>query len=210
MRRSSSTPITPKPLASADRHLEAAHGHVGLARHVRRQHRAVVHLVDVVAGQDQHVLGVVGRDDVQVLPHRIGGAGVPGGLQPLLGRQQLHELAELAAQLTPAALDVQQQRVRLVLREHADAADARVDAVGQRKVDDAELAAEGHRRLGPPQGELFQAAAAPAGQDQRQGVARQFADEAFWAFGTVHAKCLRLIVRGPRWAIDTMRQRAAN
>ena len=48
-----------------------------------------------------------------------------------------------------------QQRMALVLGDDADAADARVDAVRQREVDDAELAAEVDRRLGAPVGELL-------------------------------------------------------
>jgi hypothetical protein len=148
------------------RHLETAHRDIRPACHVRRQHGAVIHLVDVVAGQDQHVLGVVRRDDVEVLPHGIRRAGVPGGLQALLGRQQFHELAELSAQMPPAALDVQDQRVRLVLRQNADAPDAGIHAVGKRKIDDAVLAAERHGGLGAPQRELLQPAAAPAGQHQ--------------------------------------------
>jgi hypothetical protein len=96
-------------------------------------------------------------NDVQVLEYGIRGAGVPGGLgDPLLRRPQLHELTELAAQKAPALLNMPDQRVRLVLRQHADAADTGVDAVRQRKVYDAELAAEGHRRLGTPAGQVVE------------------------------------------------------
>ena len=41
------------------RHLDAAHGDVGLAFDVLTQHRLVVHLVDVVARQDDQVFGAV-------------------------------------------------------------------------------------------------------------------------------------------------------
>jgi hypothetical protein len=43
----------------------------------------------------------------------------------------------------PAALQVVYQPVRLVLGRDADAADARVEAVGEREIDDAEFPAEG-------------------------------------------------------------------
>ena len=39
------------------RHFEAADGHVGAGVDVLLQHQLVVHLVDVVAGQDDHVSG---------------------------------------------------------------------------------------------------------------------------------------------------------
>ena len=159
------------------RHLDRAHGHVGAVLHVVRDHRAVVHLVDVIAGKDEHVRRVVVTDDVEVLVHRVGGAGVPRGFDALLRRQQLHELAELATQEAPALLDVLDQRMRLVLGEHADTADTGVDTVGQWEVDDAELSAEGDRGLGAPVRQRTEPRAATAGEDKRQGFAREPADE---------------------------------
>ena len=63
--------------------------------------------------------------------------------------------------------------MRLVLRGDADAADAGVERVGQREIDDARLAAEIDGRLGAPVGQFLQAAAAAAGQHIGHGVARQ-------------------------------------
>jgi hypothetical protein len=65
------------------------------------------------------------------------------------------------------------QALRLVLRQHADASDARVDAVAEREVDDLQHAGKGHRRLGTPIGELLQAAPAAAGQHQGMGAMSQ-------------------------------------
>ena len=75
------------------------------------------------------------------------------------------------AQEGPAALEVADQAVRLVLRGDADAADAGIEGVREREVDDARLAAEIHRRLGAPVGQLHQPAAAPARQHERHRVA---------------------------------------
>jgi hypothetical protein len=121
------------------------------------------------------VLGPVAADQVEVLEHRIGGALVPVFADLLLGRQDVDELVEAAVEEAPAALQVLDQALRLVLGGDADAADAGVHAVRQREIDDAELAAEGHGRLGAPVGELHQAAAAAAGEYDGEGVARQFA-----------------------------------
>jgi glycogen phosphorylase len=156
------------------RHLDAADGALAAVRHVVGQHQRVVHLVDVVAGQHDDVVGTVGGDDVLVLVDRVGGAAVPAlFVEALLRRQQVDELVHLRAQEGPAALQVAQQAVALVLGDHADAPDAGVQAVRQREVDDAELAAEVHPGLGAPVGELLQAAAAPAGQHQRDGALGQ-------------------------------------
>ena len=69
-------------------------------------HRAIVHLVDMIAGQDQHIFGIMYTDDIQILVHRIGGAFVPSLVNALLRRQQLDKLTELAAQESPAFLYV--------------------------------------------------------------------------------------------------------
>jgi hypothetical protein len=106
-------------------------------------------------------------DDVEVLEHGIGGAAVPVLLvDALLGGQQVDELVHLRLHETPAALHVAQQAVRLVLGDHADAADVGIEAVRQREVDDAELAAEVHRRLGPRVGQFLEPTATAAGQHQ--------------------------------------------
>ena len=60
----------------------------------------------------------------------------------LAGGQDVEGLVALGAQEVPAALQVADQAVRLVLRGHRDAADAGIDRVRQREVDDARLAAE--------------------------------------------------------------------
>ena len=44
---------------------------------VLAQHHLVVHLVDVIAGEDHHVFGPVGLDDVDVLVDRVRGAFIP-------------------------------------------------------------------------------------------------------------------------------------
>src|SRR3546814_2112346 len=75
------------------------------------------------------------------------------------------------------SLDVLDERVRLVLRQHADPADAGIDAVGKRKVDDPELATERHRRLGTPARELAQPRAPPTGENERQGRSEEHTSE---------------------------------
>ena len=69
------------------RHLDAADGEVGALLDVCRKHGSVIHLVDVVASEDQHVRGRVVTDDVNILVGRVRGAGIPGRLaHPLLRR----------------------------------------------------------------------------------------------------------------------------
>ena len=70
----------------------------------------------------------------------------------------------------PAALQVTDQAVRLVLGGDPDPADAGVERVGEREVDDPGGSAEMDRGLGPPVGELLQPGAPPARQHERHRV----------------------------------------
>jgi hypothetical protein len=61
------------------RHFEAADCHVGLGVDVLLEHQLVIHLVDVVARQHDHVFGLIALDDVEVLVDGVGSAGIPLG-----------------------------------------------------------------------------------------------------------------------------------
>ena len=149
-------------------HFDAAHRALAAQRHMVGQHHRIVHLVDVIAGQHHHIVGAVVFQNVVILIHRIGRAAIPGlVILALLRGQQVDKLVHLRPQKGPAALQMAQQTVALVLGDHADPPDARIEAVGQREIDDPELAAEIHRRLGPHIGQALQPAAAPACKHQR-------------------------------------------
>ena len=60
---------------------------------VELQHLAVIHLVDVIAGQDDDVARVFALDRVHVLVDGVGGALVPVLADALLWRDDLDELA---------------------------------------------------------------------------------------------------------------------
>ena len=129
-------------------------GDVGPGVAVLLQHQAVVHLVDVVAGEDQHVAGLLRANGVDVLVDGVGCALVPRLRDALHGRQNLNELAQLVGHhRAPALADVPVQRERLVLGQDVNVAQVGVDAVGEGDVDDAVLAGEGHGRLGAVAGQ---------------------------------------------------------
>ena len=156
------------------RHFDATHRAAQAAGDMVLQHEGVVHAVDVIASQDHHVFRFAGPHDVDVLVDGIGRPAIPVLFAgALLCGQQIHHLIEFGAQKTPSALQVAQQRMGFVLRDHTDAADAGVHAVGEREIDDAELAAEIDRRLGAGVGQLFQARAPATSQDQCNGAANQ-------------------------------------
>ena len=86
--------------------------------------------------------------------------------------------AELAAEVSPGTLQVDDQIMGLVLGHHCNAAHAGIDAVGQGKIDNPVLASEGRRGLGPVDGELLETGSATACQNDAEGVPGKAADVA--------------------------------
>ena len=136
----------------ADRHRQAGDGGQRVLGQVEVHHLAHVHLVDVVGAEDHDDVGAEVLDQVEVLVDGVGGAAVPAFAHAHLRRHDGHEVGVRAAG-APHVLDVLDQRLGLVLREHVHGADARVVHVGQHEVDDAVAAAEGNGGLGAVAGQ---------------------------------------------------------
>jgi hypothetical protein len=156
------------------RHLEAADGDIGAGVHMLAQHDFVVHLVDVIAGQQHDVARAVVLDDVHVLVNGVSGSLVPLRLaHPLRRGQHVKTFVSFRAEEVPAALQVADQRVRLILRRDRDAADARVERVTQREIDDTRLAAEIDGRLGAAVRQVVEPSAAPSRKHIGHRLARE-------------------------------------
>ena len=149
---------------------QSGDGDVGAGIRVLLEHAPVIHFVDVVAGEDDHVLRLLGADGIDVLIDRVGRPHVPVFADPLHGRQDFDELADFAAENIPAFADLAIQRERLVLREDIDAAQAGVDAVGKRDVDDAVDAAEGNGWFGAVAGERIEALACASSEQDSERI----------------------------------------
>ena len=124
----------------------------------------------MVAGQDQRVARRGLLDRVDVLVDRVGRALVPLLGDPLLRRDHLDVLVELAAEELPPLVDVPVQADGLVLGQDQDLAEVGIDAVGEGEVDDPVDPAERDGRLGPVAGQRLQARSPPPGQDDGQHV----------------------------------------
>ena len=112
------------------------------------QEVGVVLLADLVAGQDNDVLGIIAVDEANVLIDGVCSAFVPVGAVCLLVRRQGVHTAVQTVQIPRLTVtDVLVQLLGLVLRCDTNGVDIGVDAVGQREVHDAVLTAEGHRRF---------------------------------------------------------------
>ena len=109
------------------------------------QHVGIVHLVDVVTGENQHVVGVVAFNEPHVLINGVGRAGEPGAFfsRTLIGRKNVDAAVRDVEVPGLAGADIAVELERTVLRQDTDGVDAGVGAVGEGKVDDAILSAKG-------------------------------------------------------------------
>ena len=137
------------------------------------QHARVVHLVDVIAGKDDQIPRAFPRDRIEILIDGVRRSLIPVLADALLRRQNLDEFAELLGDDAPAHADVAVERERLVLRGDEDAAQAGVDAVAEREVDDAVRSAEIDRRLGAVFRQRIQPLARAAREHDHQAVVEE-------------------------------------
>ncbi len=132
------------------RHRHDADRQVGALRQVIVDHRAVVHLVDVVSRQNEHVVGAVLANEIQILVDGVRRASVPVlAAARLVGLQQTHAAATAVEIPGFADADMIVEAVRAILRQHTDRVDAAVDAIADRKIDDAKFSGKGDGRLCP-------------------------------------------------------------
>ena len=151
-----------------DRH--GGNGHVGAALLVRSDHLLEVHAVELIAGEDEDVVDAGLFQVAEVLPHGVGRALIPiRVVQGLLGGQQLDEAAAEGVERIRAA-DVPVEAHGVELRQHVDAVQAAVDAVGERDVDQPVLSGDRDRGLGAILGQWIEARPLAAAQHQRHDV----------------------------------------
>ncbi len=130
------------------------------------QHLGVVHAVDMVARENEDILGIVRLQEADVLIDGVGSALVPGALFSLdhIGGEDV-DAAVGAVQIPGLAVAyVGVELQGFVLGEHAHGVNTGIHAVGQGEVDDAVLAAEGDGGLCHFAGQGLQPAALTAGQ----------------------------------------------
>ena len=94
-------------------------------------HGGIVHLVDMVTGQDHHIVRIKALDKIDVLIDGIGGALVPAALFVMAFVRRQHLCAAVGFIQTPrlAVTNVLVQLQGLILSQNTHSVDAGVDAV---------------------------------------------------------------------------------
>src|SRR5229473_4655100 len=150
-------------------YFDGTDGHVGAGVAVLLQHAAVIHFVDVIAGEDEDEFRALAADGVDVLVDGVGGALIPLLRDTHLRREDFDVIAE-AGEGRPARTDVTVKAKRLVLSEDENPAEIRIDAIGKRDVDDAVECAERNGRLGAVASQRPEAFALAPGKEYDDGI----------------------------------------
>ena len=154
-------------------HLQGGNGDVGLVHPVEFDHLGHVHLVNVVATEDRHIIRIRRFDKAQVLKDGIGRPFKPlFAFAAGFGRNTDEEITQ-ASPFPPGFPKVLVQRVRPVLGEDINLLDAGIEKVGEDEVDDLVFPAKSDTRLGPAQSERTESFTFAAGQHHRDRVPAQ-------------------------------------
>ena len=139
-------------------HLHDGNGEFCVLFLVEAQEVRVILLADLIAGQDDDILGIIAVDEGQVLINGVGGALVPvraAGL--LVGRQDMYAAVQTVQVPRLAVADILIQDKRLILGQNTNGINVGVDTVGEREIDDTIFSAKRNGRLGELLGQRIEA-----------------------------------------------------
>jgi len=124
--------------------------HRSISLPVPGNHRSIVHRIDVVSSEDQHVTVRATSDIEEVMINRICCTAIPPrGRAAEVRLENDHATAPFPIEIPGATMaDMLVQRVRPVLRKHGNVVQAGIHTVAQREIDDPIFAAEWNGGLG--------------------------------------------------------------
>jgi len=127
---------------------QGGNGQVGAGCEVVGHEDLEVHLVKLVAAEDEEIFPRALEEVGQILADGIGGALIPTGAgRCLLGGEDFHEAARTEDVEFVGRADVLVQRRAVELREQVDAANTGIQAIADRDINEAVFAAERDGRL---------------------------------------------------------------
>ena len=138
---------------------------------MRVEHLAEVHAVDVIRADDDDDVGLLVPDEVEALQDGVGRAAEPPLAEALLGRDRRHIRVQQRRH-PPRLRHVPVEAVRLVLGQHHELSQARIDQIRYREIDQAVLAPEGNGGLRTIDGEGHEALTLTTGEDDSEDLRR--------------------------------------
>ena len=143
---------------------------IRIAGDMVRKHLGIIHLVNMVTGENQYILRIMGVDKIDVLRDRICRTAVDIKCRAIFFTRREHIDTAVAGIQSPALSGsrIRVQDDRLILRQHTDNIDVRIGTVAQRKIDDSIFTAEINCRLGVFLGQVQQTCPTTSGKDHCQ------------------------------------------
>ena len=151
----------------ADRDRNCRNRRNGVVAAVEIHHLADIHLVDMIAAEDGHMIGFEVFDQRHILINCVRGSAVPG---PILGLHLRRDRDDEAAPHLgrgdiPSVDDVLHQTLRFELRQNKNTVDSAVDKVAQDKVDNTVFPSERNGRFCPLIGQGRESGSFSAGKN---------------------------------------------
>ena len=130
----------------------------GVVLQMLAQHVGIVHLINLVTGEDENVFRVIFFNEGQILVNGVGRAGEPGALlaRGLVWRENENTAVVHVQVPGLAAADVAVELQGTVLGQNTDGVNTGVCAVGKGEVDDSVFASERHAGFGGALGQGVQ------------------------------------------------------
>ncbi len=153
------------------RHLDHRQRRIGFPGLVILHHLGIVHLVNVIAGQNHNPHRIVLVDKGDVLKNGVRRSLVPFSARIVgIGRQDKN--AAVLAVKVPGAADahIAVEKKWLILGQDTHRVNPRIAAVRKRKINDAVFAAERNRRFGDRLGQSPQPRSLAAGKNHRNAL----------------------------------------
>ena len=130
------------------------------------EHSRIIHLIDMVARENQHIIRVVAVDEVHVLVNGVRRALVPVRRLRALIRRENHDAAVHAVKIPRLTVSyVFVEHKRLILCQHADRVYPGIDTVREGEIYYPVLGAERDRRLRRLLGQCIEPASLPSGKE---------------------------------------------
>ena len=148
-----------------DRHRHTGDSYICLICLMVIKHHFVIHLVDMVTGENQNVFRIVGLHVCHILKNCVCCSGIPVAVTIFFIGGKHGNTAHIPVQIprnTDPDMGVQTQW--LILGQYAHGINARVNTVAQRKIDNTIFSSKCYRRFGNLLGKYTQSASLTSGQ----------------------------------------------
>ena len=138
----------PEPTGFLDRNRHRRDRDIRFICFMEIKHYLVIHLINMISRQDQHIIRIILFHIIQILIDRIRRSGVPFAVGAFLVRRKNRNTSHIPVQIPrDPDSDMRIQTQWLILCQNAYGIDPRVDTVAEREINDPILPAKCNRRL---------------------------------------------------------------